>query len=201
MHRDVSAIASWGTYGKLTGNCRRDMLRRHCRRSGVPRPISMDVSVWKRYRVDVVAQSILSPLDVMESIWKSHPAQFERFFVPTSPRSFWDQVHPDDPRLVLLDDLRRRPNWKDKAIPFALHGDGAQFTKKNSNSLQCAQWKSMLTENSENCIFRSSASPKIARSMWKMGLVKTRWMQCGSKSSHCSMQLSTVSTRGRFRMV
>ena len=98
-HNDVVTISSWGTSGKFAGNCRRDMLRRLPMTRLMPRPLCLDVHVsTKRKNIEIVPQSMLSPLHAMESISLAFPSQFERLFVQTPPKEFWDKVHPDDPR-------------------------------------------------------------------------------------------------------
>ena len=37
-------------------------------------------------------------------------------------------------------------NWRNRAIPVVLHGDGARFTSNNANSLMVASWKPLLNE-------------------------------------------------------
>ena len=49
-------------------------------------------------------------------------------------RAFWDQVQPDDPRLV-NNPIAGRASWKDRAVPMSLHGDGASFTMKDNKLL------------------------------------------------------------------
>ena len=162
VHKDVEAMASWGAEGKYAGNCRRDMMRRFCSRLVVPPPMYVAVPLKTKALAEVAGtQAVLNPLEVMQSIYTNYPGEFKRLFVPTSPRSFWAQVLPDDPRLTLYrDDMDRIPGWRDRAIPFLLHGGGAQFVTKTANSLMCGQWKSMLAENFSDSIFPLCAVPK-----------------------------------------
>ena len=132
ISEEVEKIGAWGTAGNFSGNCRRDMLRGLPKSRLMPRPLYLNVAITnKRKNIEVVTQSILNPLQVMQSMFEVYPRQFEQLFVPTSPWDFWNSVHPDDPRWTLLGDMRGRTNWKDRAIPFILHADGAQFTNKN----------------------------------------------------------------------
>ena len=43
-------------------------------------------------------------------------------------------MQPDDPRLV-NNPITGKAGWKDRAVPMALHGDGASFTMKNNKLL------------------------------------------------------------------
>ena len=48
--------------------------------------------------------------------------------------SFWNQVRPDDPRLI-NNPITAQLDWKRRAVPLVLHGDGASFTMKNNKLL------------------------------------------------------------------
>ena len=162
-NEEICKIASWGSHGKYPGNVRRDMMRQYCPASAnVPRPLPIQVHIYDRLKVvHEASQYILNPLDVASYLYTDHRPMFQKLFLETSPRSFWDQVDPGDPRWIRLAELRNRPHWKDKCIPVMIHADGATFVNKSSNSLACAQWKSMLTGNfNEYSIFPLFSIPK-----------------------------------------
>ena len=68
-------------------------------------------------------------------------------YVGKDLESFWNRVKDDDPRLLPLGDLMEQADWKSKAIPYMLHGDGARYTNKNSDSLLSIQWQPYLCKN------------------------------------------------------
>jgi len=77
------------------------------------------------------------------------------------------QVRPDDPKLLKLSGMLEIDNWKDKAIPLVLHGDGGRFTQKNKNSLLCLSWKPLLARNFSLSIFLLTVLPKVIRTTMK----------------------------------
>jgi len=72
-------------------------------------------------------------------------------------------VRPDDPKLLKLRRMTNIENWKDKAIPIVLHGDGGRFTQKDKNTLLCLSWKPLLARNFSLAIFLLTVLPKKIR--------------------------------------
>eukprot|EP00974_Lingulodinium_polyedra_P048351 4643826-Lingulodinium_polyedra.AAC.1 len=58
--------------------------------------------------------------------------------------------------------MTEEPNWMDIYLPYFLHGDGARFTQKNSQSLLTVQWKPVLAKSHDCAIFPCFAIPKAA---------------------------------------
>ena len=72
---------------------------------------------------------------------------FHRMFGSSSPRSFWEQVDKQDPKLIALrQEMGDSNEWMDWTIPYILWGDGGRFTTKNENSMICICIKSLLAE-------------------------------------------------------
>ena len=53
-----------------------------------------------------------------------------------------------------------KPDWKRRAIPIIIHGDGGQYTKSNNNSLMVTSWKPLLNESFDSGIFLLFTRPK-----------------------------------------
>ena len=86
----------------------------------------------------------LNPLSVMQRIHEFNPMVFKNMFAYDLP-GFWSGVSENDPRWAAVSWIQDVPLWQEKAIPIMIHGDGARFTEKNSNTLLCVQMKSMST--------------------------------------------------------
>jgi hypothetical protein len=85
---------------------------------------------------------IISPCEVVEQIFE-HQRDFFEATLAHNVRAFWDSLDENDPRLY-NHPMKANPDWKGRAIPIALHGDGASFVKKNHNSLLVVSWRSLL---------------------------------------------------------
>ena len=71
--------------------------------------------------------NLLPPSELVDSIYVKYPQAFGKLF-GHNPRSFWDQIQPDDPKLYWLENtLGPLEGWRDRAIPYILHGDGALY--------------------------------------------------------------------------
>eukprot|EP00974_Lingulodinium_polyedra_P038396 3679008-Lingulodinium_polyedra.AAC.1 len=133
---EVENLASLGAKGRYAGNCRRDLFRRFGSNMLLPKPLEVDCHIYtKGQEIEDSKLSLVVPSEFVDCMYNMFPDRFGSLF-GTNPREFWDQVNPADPKLVLLEQsLGALENWKDVAIPYILHGDGARFTDKNSNSL------------------------------------------------------------------
>ena len=152
-HPDVVHIHKLGACGQYPGNVRRDLFRRYTKKESIPKPIKTRVQIENvRKQLEVVSHSILSPCDVFECLFTHSPRLFERY-IACNPRAFWDKVDPQDPKLAFLEDMIEVPNWKDKAIPYVIHGDKASFTTKNGQSLLVISWQSLLAIDFADAIF------------------------------------------------
>ena len=54
------------------------------------------------------------------------------------PQFFWEQCPRDEPKLI-DHPVRSVPDYKDRACPLVLHGDGAQYTTHH-DSIKSLQW-------------------------------------------------------------
>ena len=132
----IKRLASIGAHGDHAGNCRRDLLRRFFHNLSIPKPLMLKVLYLDRAKeIFYDSLSILSPFDFIQFVWDKHRNIFFDVF-GRNPRSFWDQVSPDDPRLAWLPDhIISRSDWKDHTWPIILHGDSAPYNKKGAASL------------------------------------------------------------------
>ena len=161
---EVEKLASLGTNGQYAGNCRRDLFRRFGSGMLLPKPLEVDCHTYsKGLEIEQSKLNLIVPSELVDCLYNNYPAAFGSLF-GTAPRGFWDQINPADPKLVLLEQsLGMLENWKDVAIPYILHGDGARFTDKNSNSLLTVSFRSLLVDSFENAILPVFSLPKSTR--------------------------------------
>ena len=146
-HPDLLKLADIGTGGKHPRNSRRDMLRRFCKNMRVTRPLTMMVAMKnKALVVGEYPLSILSPFEFADNIFEKYPNLFARIFGTSDLRGFWNQVKPNDPRLSTMADVMLLPDWRDRVIPYTLHGDGAPFNKKGQLSIISLSWRGYLSD-------------------------------------------------------
>ena len=107
---------------------------------------------------------VLAPAQIANSLYTKNRPAFD-YLIGSDPKAFWDRVPDNDPKWSSLQDLRRIPNWKSRAIPYLLHGDTARFTHKNTCSIWSVQWKSMLTTGFAKGIFLITCVVKHTHSL------------------------------------
>ena len=130
-HPELVKLSEIGNSGDQRQNSRRDLLRRFCKNMTVPRPLSMQVCMKDKLLQTAGHElQMLSPFDLVNSIWENHPNLFPSIFCTAKLEEFWSKVKPDDPRLQHMGDIMQIEHWQRKAIPFIVHGDGAPFNKK-----------------------------------------------------------------------
>ena len=81
----------------------------------------MVVEIPKRLKpgdVAVLPHRMVNPLGIVEHLWTRHHEIFERV-LGSIPRQFWSQVHPGDPKLAALGDIRELEDWQDICYPVA----------------------------------------------------------------------------------
>ena len=77
--------------------------------------------------------------------------------------NFWNQVLPDDPRLI-GHPMLQKPDWKQRAIPMILWGDGGAFTRRNNTLLALCCGFLLASGWSWKSIFYLSGVCKLNRS-------------------------------------
>ena len=110
----------------------------------VPQPVAVRVlKVDKNGTARWMPHLVLPPTGLVQNIWTHYPTLFPQIF-GADPRAFWAKVDPQDPKLKRLGTMTQEPNWMDVYLPYVVHGDGARFTTKGSQSLLTVQWKPLL---------------------------------------------------------
>ena len=116
--RELDKLAALGKHGMYPGNMRRDLFRDFVKKQTIARPFTVDVVAKNTLKHDVlVPQSVLSLPEVIESIWRNHPGKFGQLF-GSNPRTFWEQLPADDPKLLPLGQITCLDNWQDITYPF-----------------------------------------------------------------------------------
>ena len=146
---EVNALSSVGNNGLYPANCRRDIISRFCKNMTLPKPQRIRAPMQARDgTIHWSEHSILDPTAVLESMYAKHRSHFASF-IGKDLEGFWNSVRADDPKLITMSSsILSDPNWKSKAIPYTLHGDGAVFTKDKKDSLLTVSWKPLLSEAS-----------------------------------------------------
>ena len=174
-HKELRELGSIATSGAFAGNSRRDLLRRFCSSTTVPKPIAAYCrTVNRRGDIEISQQSVLSLPEVMESLWRHHPDKLFRDFLGGSPRRFWERLEPDDPNMSMLGDISTVENWRDITWPLVLHGDGGVYTRTTQSSILVVSVKSLLSKTFDCNIIPGFVLPKgfredsAADDMWRV---------------------------------
>ena len=78
------------------------------------------------------------------------------------------KVKDDDPRLQSHPMLNEKLNWRERAVPLVVHGDGVRCTMKG-NSLLTFQWAFLTAAAWDwDSIFYTAGFPKVCRSFEKV---------------------------------
>lgn len=165
IHERVDQLSKLGSSGMYMGNCRRDLLNIFKKIDTVPAVVEIPLPILES-RLEIESATsvlfpVLSPLDMFESLLKHRKSQI-REMLGTGLETFWVSYDMSDRRMwnhPLLD----RADYRTKAIPIVIHGDGARFNSRG-NSLMVLSW-SLLTAESGiwDNIFMFAAVPKYIR--------------------------------------
>ena len=125
----------------------RDLLRHFCKGPRVPEPLTIqDVPLVNNvHELHFGEQSILNLNELLEAIHTDFVDHFDSM-MGESPRDFWQQVRPDDPRLSNMEEITSIDGWEDITYPCILHGDGGVYTRKTESSILVVSLKSMLAK-------------------------------------------------------
>lgn len=138
-HTDIVHLASLGNSGLQPQNAQRDLLRwmqQHL--DALPYPIIVEVPLKANAEDDVAigTNMPLLPLHrLLAYMWVHWPQEFEARVSggPGAVTEFWGSVSGLDPRWQSWQPwLTPRRDFKEKCIPFALHGDGVPVFKGKS---------------------------------------------------------------------
>ena len=128
---ELIKIGELGSCGEYPNNMRRDLFRsvitKQCQ---MPHPIPVSVQPIDSLQRPIERElHMINPCALLETLWKDHRDHWEELVGP-NPRSFWESLREDDPKLATLGDIRTVPNWENITYPFILHGDAGTYTKK-----------------------------------------------------------------------
>ena len=158
---ETRSLAALGGGRRHPGNCRRDLLRRYCSKGDLVKPMPVPMPVQLHSGIQQGEGYVVSPIDMFEYMFSTFPAAFMELLAK-NVRKFWDEVNPSDPRL-LGHPLLEKGNYREKAVPLVLHGDGAQFARKAQQSLLVCSWRSLLNTAFDFGIFLLFCLPKSIR--------------------------------------
>ena len=115
-----------------------------------------------------VSCELFEPHQIFTHYYHNHPEAFENKFLgtgggPDRLEEFWDEVERrDDPR-IRSHPMRRRADWKRRAIPIEIHGDEVpviRVGKHNTASLDNVSIKGVLANG-----------PTMAVKLWIFGMM------------------------------
>jgi len=135
---EVDELASLGAYGTNKGSCHRDLLRRFCSNMLAPEPNRFCVPARDPKGAAEVAivvdTSFYLASDWFRALATTPDLQYEyqTVFGTQKLKNFWDhQDVRNDPKFK-HHPVFHQNNYKNKAIPVILHGDGAAFALNDS---------------------------------------------------------------------
>ena len=144
-HPEVESLAKIGAHGAHPGNARGDLIRSNVSNIVSPKPVIVEIPLKnKDGLVENRRQLMLSPLDVLETVWGLSQSLFKEVFAKDL-RAYWDGVREDDPRWHSHSTLRDKPSWKTRALPIVIHGGGATFTSRGEHSMCTIDWRALLS--------------------------------------------------------
>ena len=133
---DLDKLASAKTYGRYPNKCNSDLMKRV---GTVPfaKPLLIKMPLaGPAGSVNETLQSVFLPHEIFACIHEKYPDTWSRSILPDegSLEAFWKAVdqHPS-----MTDEIRNKPNYRRRLIPFALHGDGVPITGRGKAWQQC----------------------------------------------------------------
>ena len=136
-HPSMRKLAKLGKHGQYSGNARRDALKNFPPAIGNPETYDILVPIMKTKGDQSYPTMswipIIMPNLLFEAIYKWFRPVFDSF-LGAGLEQFWNQVHPEDPR-IHNHPMLSVPDWKKKFVPLLLHGDGAGFTQRSNSML------------------------------------------------------------------
>ena len=109
---------------------------------------------------------------ISKNLWQKTPGHFVELS-GSNPRSFWDKVSPDDPRLTYMQDITCLEGWKEVCWPIIIHGDGGVYTKNNASSILTVSIKSMLSKGFSGNVIPCFCLPKHIRCHFNFVFIKS----------------------------
>ena len=146
-HSVLQRMAALGGENERSGNMRRDLLR-FCKTSmelPAPELISIPIIPAKGERkVTWIQHPVYLPHVMFHFVHKLYPSFFASLIEGVGPQLFWDTCPDNEPRLE-HHPVKHMRDYRSRAIPLVLHGDGAQYTT-HGDSLKSLQWSVLGSE-------------------------------------------------------
>ena len=146
--QDVTDMAQLGSSGSNPSHCQRDLFRMpQFKDIKVPKPSSVRAYVIKQ-KGSITAVEQEEIYFFKPSAWLKclkEQGLVEQVLGP-SPESFWQQVHPDDPKLTGITD-KGSPGWS-RRRPLLFHGDAVPHQKHDSTD--CYSMVSLLSPGDQS---------------------------------------------------
>jgi len=164
---DVAKIARVGGHGNSPQNCQRDLVNQFCQDMTSPESFCWKVPLLKRdneeltIKIEKCDVHLLLPHDWLACLTEND-TQAKMLGTHLSEQ-FWSAQRLDDPKLH-NNAVLQIPQYRQLAIPFLVHGDGAQFAERDS--LMVISMKSVLSSQVSVAAsqFLLAAIPKKATS-------------------------------------
>lgn len=131
--RAVTELASAGSFGQYPGNVWRDIMSKFMVSTFVPQPTTILLPCVSRKEPGKVLSEptlVLLPDQWVASISKN-PVLMDEVFGTGQLQSFWQGVHPHDPRL-LHTGLKSIANFERRCIPVLVHSDAGEYSESDS---------------------------------------------------------------------
>ena len=149
---EVAKLAALGCWGAHPGNCKRDLASDlSCEWVPEPHKVTVPCLDTRPHPALVVetAMSVFLPHEWLAAIGERPEA--DELLGLDSVASFWQQVNPQDPRLLAEGGhpVLAREDYKSKCVPLWLHGDGVEYSE--SDSLMVFSFGSILPSTTSMC--------------------------------------------------
>lgn len=179
---DIVQLSQLGTGGLYPANMRRELVQKFFSQVRLPEPamvciptVPHKVNPHGPECVQWMDHPLLEPARVLESLVSDYRGHLASLLSDGWPRSYWDAVYLNEDPRVLDHPLLDRENWKDRALPVMLHGDGAEFTKTHE-SLTSVSWSFIAsTGGTWDKVFLITTFPKTAVASKKFGNGVDTW--------------------------
>lgn len=145
--RVVSSLAGLGSFGRLPGNCERDLQRLVAREGGLLlQPTEVLVDLWCVDSMQVLQCPVplLLPHEFFSVIHRNPSRWVDLMGSSQSCTSFWRAVIQGTPAFS-DHPLLGNPDQHFKVIPLRIHGDGAEFSRRSA--MVCMTWGSALARS------------------------------------------------------
>ena len=144
----IAALADCGGKGVHRGNIHRDFARKlGMEQTSVPSPLIATLPMWdakaKPPKVVVNKFPFMLPHELLAALFENQPAKFQRYFLGSRPlEEFWAIVGPQSLQLN-GHPVKDHPNFRSRAIPLKLHGDGVPVGKSAKRSVEVISLSSL----------------------------------------------------------